>query len=60
MRLHPAWRVRLLEMASPFGWHEISPEKLREVREKLQHFESMTWYEILVAAKNRNHSVPVD
>jgi hypothetical protein len=60
MRLHPAWRVKLLEMVSPFGWQEISPGKLREVREKLQHFESMTWHEILITAKSRNHSVSVD
>jgi hypothetical protein len=60
MRQHPAWRVSLLEMASPFGWSDVSPEKLREVRDKLRDFESMTWHEILVAAKHRNHAVAID
>jgi hypothetical protein len=47
-------------MASPFGWSAVSPEKLREVRDKLRDFESMTWYEILVAAKHRHHAVAID
>jgi hypothetical protein len=60
MRQNPAWRVSLMGMVSPFGWHEIQPEKLREVREKLRDFESMTWNEILVAQQHRNHEVTVD
>lgn len=60
MRLTPAWRVSLMEMAFPFGWSDIEPEKLREVRDKLRDFESMTWYEILVAAGSRNHAVAVE
>ena len=49
-----------MEMASPFGWREIEPEKLIEVRAKLRDFESMTWYEILVASKSRNHTVTIE
>jgi hypothetical protein len=59
MRLQPAWRISLMEMFSPFGWRQIEPEKLVEVRAKLRDFESMTWYEILVTAKDRNHAVSV-
>lgn len=60
MRLTPAWRVSLMEMATPFGWSEILPEKLREIREKLRDFESMTWHEILIVGKHRNHSVSIE
>ncbi len=60
MRLHPAWRVSLMQMASPFGWRVIEPDKLQEVRDKLRDFESMTWHEILVVSKHRNHSVTME
>lgn len=60
MWLHPAWRVSIIEMDSPFGWREIAPEKLLEVRTKLRDFESMTWHEILVVAKHRNHAVAIE
>lgn len=60
MRLSPAWRVSLLEMAAPYGWAQVSAGKLQEVRDKLRDFESMTWHEILVAAKHRNHAVSID
>lgn len=60
MRLTPAWRVSLMEMVTPFGWHEIGPEKLREVQGKLKDFESMTWHEILTTSRHRNHPISVD
>jgi len=60
MRLQPAWRVSLMEMVSPFGWSKIAPDKLREIRDKLRDFESMTWHEILVVAKHRNHAVSIE
>lgn len=60
MRLAPAWRVSLMEMLTPYGWRDIAPEKLREVREKLKDFESMTWHEILTASRHRNHPVSID
>jgi hypothetical protein len=58
-QLKPAWRVSLLEMRDPFGWHEVSREKLAEIREKLSNFESMTWNEILIVAKKFHHTVQV-
>lgn len=60
MRLPPAWQVSLMEMMTPYGWRDIRPEKLREVREKLKDFESMTWHEILTASRHRNHPVSID
>lgn len=56
----PSWRVALLEMVGPFGWHEIDKDKLSQVREKLANFESMTWNETLVTHKHQNHSVTLD
>jgi hypothetical protein len=46
-----------MELVDPFGWHTVSASTIRSVREKLGHFESMTWNEILVKGKKRNHSV---
>ena len=46
-------------MVDPFGWHEIDAGKIRDIRQKLAHFESMTWNDILVKGKKRNHSVAV-
>jgi hypothetical protein len=46
-------------MCSPFGWHELQRPKLEEILQKLGQFESMTWNEILVKHKKRNHSVEV-
>jgi hypothetical protein len=55
--LHPAWRLSLLELDKPFGWHELDAGQMRYVREKLSSFESMTWGEIL---GKQNHRVAVD
>lgn len=58
--MSPAWRISMLEMVDPFGWHVLETEKLDEIRRKLSSFEAMTWHEILVVARHRNHAVPVD
>lgn len=55
----PSWRISKIEMADPFGWHEIDGDKLADVRGKLAQFEAMTWNEILVAGKKQNHSITV-
>lgn len=56
--LPPAWRLSMLEMVDPFGWHKIeNKEKLTEVLRKLGDFEKLTWNEILVQRKKQNHSV---
>ena len=58
--MQPAWRVSLLEMRDPFGWHEIAKEKLEFVRQKLGDFEKSTWNEILLMSHKQNHSIPVN
>lgn len=58
--LRPSWRISKLEMVEPYGWHIIDIEKLNYIREKLVHFESMTWDEILIKGKKFHHSVATD
>lgn len=53
----PSWRIGLLEMVDPFGWHAIEKQKLIQIQGKLSNFEGLTWNEILVTNKHRNHSV---
>lgn len=48
-----------MDMDGPFGWQELSKAKLLEIRGKLAKLEANTWHEILVKAKQRNHSVLV-
>lgn len=57
--LNPAWRIKILEMQNPFGWHEIDEATLHYIRQKLSDFERMTLNEIFVVAKKQNHPVPV-
>ena len=45
-----------MELVDLFGWHSIDGLKIRTVREKLGNFESMTWNEILVKGRKRNHT----
>lgn len=56
--LKPAWRISSLQMIDPYGWHRINGVKVREIRDKLADFESMTWNEILVKGKKQNHTIP--
>jgi hypothetical protein len=48
-----------MDLVDPYGWHKIDKSEIATIREKLSHFESMTWSEILVTAKKRNHTVQV-
>ena len=57
--LKPSWRISILEMRDPFGWHEIGQETLDRIRNRLVGFESMTWQEILVSGRKQNHSIRV-
>lgn len=56
----PTWKVSLLEFVDPYGWHQISREKFQEVIGKLKHFEGMTWNEILIRDKKKNHSIQLN
>jgi hypothetical protein len=57
--LSPSWRVARLQLVDPYGWHEIGAAKLLEIRAKLANFESMTWNDIVVRGKKRNHTVGI-
>jgi hypothetical protein len=48
-----------MEFIDPFGWHIVTSDIANLIRDKLRHFESMTWSELLVAAKKQNHTVAV-
>jgi hypothetical protein len=55
--LHPAWRIALLEMGDPYGWHELNKSKLNDIRKRLSALEKLTWNEILVVQKHWNHTI---
>ncbi len=59
-KLRPAWRISLLEMCDPYGWHKLEKDKLEEIRLKLSDFETQTWNEILLISKKHNHSISVE
>ena len=58
-KLRPAWRFGKMEMQDPFGWRDISKEKLAEIRTKLSALENSTWNDILVGSRKQNHFIPV-
>jgi hypothetical protein len=49
----------MLQVCSPYGWQDLSKDKLLFIREKLGNFESMTWKEILLDGKKSNHVVKI-
>ncbi len=55
--MRPAWRISLLEMIDPFGWHVISSDIAHQVRMRLSNFESLTWKQILYQGGYRNHFI---
>jgi hypothetical protein len=57
--MRPSWRVSQVELVDPFGWHVLQASQLRYIQEKLANFETMTWSQILVQDRQRNHSVAV-
>jgi hypothetical protein len=57
--LKASWRLRSVQTVDPYGWHELELQELLELRTKLSSFESMTWNEIFVEGKKRNHDIPV-
>ena len=48
-----------MEMRDPFGWHELTKDKVTEIRTKLAALENSTWSEILVQSKKQNHFIAV-
>jgi len=53
----PAWRISMMEMEDPYGWHKIDATTLYKIRAHLKNLESMTWSDILVKAKKQNHLI---
>jgi len=54
-----AWRINRIQMVDPYGWHELSPEKIVYVKSKLAELEKKTWAEIFFKEKHWNHALPV-
>jgi hypothetical protein len=59
LNLKAAWRVNKIQLVDPYGWHQLTLPEIDHIREKLAIFESMTWSEIFVRDKKRNHAIPV-
>lgn len=57
---NPSWQIRILQTRGPFGWDVLDKEKLEQIRQRLANFETMTWNEILVKGKKRNHTIQVE
>ena len=56
-KLRPAWRVSAMEMRDPYGWHHLDGIMIHYIRDKIRGFEALTWNEILVRDRDRNHRV---
>lgn len=55
-----ALSCRILDLDGPFGWSNITGEKLREVMTKLRDHESRKLSEIFRDAKHLNHAIDLD
>jgi hypothetical protein len=44
--MHPAWRVSLLTMETPFGWLAVDQDTARKIQNRLASYESMQWKDI--------------
>lgn len=60
MKMRPAWRVSKLEENGPFGWHRVGGARVSEILARLRGFETMSWSEILIAAKKQHHTIPLE
>lgn len=59
-RQKPSWHFGKMQFVDPFGWHALGAGVLEEICTKMGEFERLTWTEILVRDRRRNHSVPID
>jgi hypothetical protein len=57
--MRPSWRISIIEMVEPYGWHTINANKIVGIKDKLANFEKMTWAEILIDGKKFHHTVAV-
>lgn len=44
--LHPAWKFKAIDYKPPYGWDAVGVDALKQIVERLQHLETMTWGEI--------------
>lgn len=58
--MRPSWRVSLLGVVDPFGWHSAAAAEMLQVRQRFANFESMTWKQILCEGGYRNHFIHRD
>lgn len=54
-----AWRINRIQMADPYGWHELPLTEIAYIKSKLSEYERRTWNEIFVKDKHWNHPLPV-
>ena len=55
-----AWRVSKIQLADPYGWHEIGPNDALQLKRKLADFEKSTWKELFVTNARFNHRIQSD
>lgn len=56
----PVWSFAALDLDGPFGWRSlVEPDDQVEVLNRLRALEKMTWHEIKMEGKKRNHSIRV-
>ncbi len=58
----PVWRLANMHMNEPdeCGWHRLDGGQLNSVHSKLVELERLTWKEILVRDRHRNHPISVN
>lgn len=59
MSSKPIWSFAILDIAGPFGWSRLATEDFEKVLSRFRGWETMTWHQIRVEGKKRNHSIPV-
>ena len=59
LHLKASWRVKRVQMVDPYGWHQLTGNEIAAIQAKLAEFESMTWSEIFVLGRKRNHKIPI-
>jgi hypothetical protein len=56
---HPTWSFANLDLYGPFGWSLLAAEMLEQLLDRLRAWESMTWHQIKMEGRKRNHSIKV-
>lgn len=60
MDLKAAWRIARCQLLEPYGWRGLDAVMMVEIHGKLSAFESMTFSEIFVRDKSKNHEINVE